>query len=114
MRLRHESAAPMGHPRGLTVQGRLDDPLARGLIVLRLAPPSRGDLPNLPDALLATLDGTTGADDAADDAARGGNAIKAAAAGATTTCTRCTAPRHRNWIGRRALIHFGGRHLFLQ
>src|SRR2546429_6521357 len=53
LRLRHESAAPMGHPRGLTVQGRLDDPLARGLIVLRLAPPPRGGLPNLPPALLA-------------------------------------------------------------
>jgi len=43
----------MSHPLGLTLQGRLDDPLARGLIVLRLAPPSGGDLPNLPDALLA-------------------------------------------------------------
>src|SRR2546429_5609671 len=53
LRLRHESAAPMGHPRGLTVQGRLDDPLARGLIVLRLSPPPPGALANTPHASLA-------------------------------------------------------------
>jgi len=40
----------MSHPLGLTCKV-LDEPLARGLIVLRLAPPSGGDLPNLPDGL---------------------------------------------------------------
>src|SRR5277367_3457039 len=43
----------MAHARGLAVQGGFNDRLARGLIVQRLAPPSWGNLPNRPDALLA-------------------------------------------------------------
>src|SRR5271170_5704552 len=43
----------MAHARRLAVQGRLNDRLARGLIVARFSPPSGGDLPNLPDTLLA-------------------------------------------------------------
>lgn len=40
-------------PFGLALQGRLDDRLPRGLVVLRLTPPSGGDFPGLADALRA-------------------------------------------------------------
>jgi len=49
----HEPATPMGHALGLATQGRLNDPVSRGLIVLRFAPSSGGNLPDLSDALLA-------------------------------------------------------------
>src|SRR5271155_4241278 len=42
----------MAHARGLAVQGGFNDRRARGLIVQRLAPPSWGNLPNRPEALL--------------------------------------------------------------
>jgi hypothetical protein len=45
----------MAHALGLALQGRFNDRLAHGLIVQRLSPPSWGDLPDRPDALLVSL-----------------------------------------------------------
>jgi len=44
----------MGHALGLATQGRLNDLVSRRLIVLRFTPSSGGNLPDLPDALIAT------------------------------------------------------------
>ncbi len=42
----------MGHALGLALQGRLNDAVALALIIVRFAPPTGSDLPDLPDALL--------------------------------------------------------------
>src|SRR6059058_5092905 len=52
LRLRHQPATPMGHALGLALQGRLNDPVSLALIVVRFAPATGSDLPDLPDALL--------------------------------------------------------------
>src|SRR2546429_6462902 len=42
----------MGHALGLALQGRLNDPVSLALIIVRFAPATGSDLPDLPDALL--------------------------------------------------------------
>src|SRR5438876_1165413 len=42
----------MGHALGLVLQGGFNDPLSLALIIVRFAPATGSDLPDLPDALL--------------------------------------------------------------
>src|SRR2546429_179155 len=42
----------MGHALGLALQGRLNDAVSLALIIVRFAPATGSDLPDLPDALL--------------------------------------------------------------
>src|SRR6266850_568435 len=42
----------MGHAFGLALQGRFNDPVSLALIIVRFAPATGSDLPDLPDALL--------------------------------------------------------------
>src|SRR5271166_6221445 len=42
----------MGHALGLALQGRLNDAVALALSIVRFAPATGSDLPDLPDALL--------------------------------------------------------------
>ena len=42
----------MGHALGLALQGRFNDPVSLALIIVRFAPATGSDLPDLPDALL--------------------------------------------------------------
>src|SRR6267142_2389211 len=53
LRFRHQPATPMGHALGLALQGRFNDPLSLALIIVRFAPATGSDLPDLPDAQLA-------------------------------------------------------------
>src|SRR5437762_10856909 len=42
----------MGHALGCAPQGRFNDPVSLALIIVRFAPATGSDLPDLPDALL--------------------------------------------------------------
>src|SRR5208283_3775870 len=52
LRLGHEPATPVGHPFGFGLQGRVNDGVTLGLVILRLDPASRSNFPNLVDAPL--------------------------------------------------------------